>query len=147
VRGGEDNPAQEEFNGLLAHLLPFAQQTLRRYGTFYPFAATMTASGAIAAVAVQVPDEQPTSTAVIAALREALTTETRGGAITAVGICADVRLTSPDGSEARDAISVQLESRAGIAIEVCVPYRRGWLGRFTYDRPVTVNREGTIFGT
>ena len=101
MRGGEDNPAQEEFNGLLAHLLPFAQQTLRRYGTFYPFAATMTASGAIAAVAVQVPDEQPTSTAVIAALREALTTETRGGAITAVGICADARLTSPDGSEAK----------------------------------------------
>ncbi|HYC90597.1 MAG TPA: hypothetical protein VEO54_15380 [Thermoanaerobaculia bacterium] len=78
MRGEEDDRAQEAFSALLAHLHPFAQQMLRKHGTFYPFAATVTASGAIAGVAVQMPDEHPTSTAVIAALWEGLTIEARG---------------------------------------------------------------------
>ena len=52
--------SRADLDNLLNSLLPFAQQMLKRYGEFYPFARVLTAEGEIAAVAAYTGDERAT---------------------------------------------------------------------------------------
>jgi hypothetical protein len=50
---------RDEMDLLLDMLLPFAQQQLEKHGEFFPFAASIDSSGALAMVAVDLGDEHP----------------------------------------------------------------------------------------
>lgn len=123
-----------DLTSLSRHLLPFAQQMLRRYGEFYPFAATMDANGAIAAAeAYPSGDDHPESQRVLDLLIDGLTLDAETGRIRAAGVCVDV-LTIPAGETAkRDAICLKLAQVNGETFDVYVPYSRRWLRGVHYD--------------
>jgi hypothetical protein len=65
----------------------------------------------------------------IAGLRQRAEAE----ATRATGICADTRVQRPGSDEKTDAICVRLERTGGDAVDVYLPYRRGFFGRIKYD--------------
>jgi hypothetical protein len=125
-----------DLTSLSRHLLPFAQQMLRRYGEFYPFGATMDANGAIGAAAAYTSGgEHPESQRVLDLLIDGLTLDAQAGRIRAAGVCVDV-LTIPAGETAkRDAICLKLAQVNGATVDVYVPYRKRRFRGVKYDEP------------
>jgi len=120
-RNSASQQAQDDLDGLLNITLPFAQQMLAKRSEFYPFGASVTASGETRLLAGDLGQEHPASADVLALLVERLR---QGRAdLRAVAICSDVRL--PDS----DAVRVELEHRDGQALAVLVPYRKKRFGR------------------
>jgi hypothetical protein len=109
--------AQNDLDELLDASLRLAQQQLAKAGEFYPFAMRVATSGEQGLVAVDLGNNQPQSTALIAALMQALAHD--AAANRACAVVSDVRLNN--GS---DAIHVELEHRDGIALSVVLPYSR-----------------------
>jgi len=115
---------RDEMDSLLDMLLPFAQQQLEKHGEFFPFAASIDSSGALAMVGVDLGDEHPASTDVIDSLYEALARLAASGEIRAAGICADVRIPPPGSAEQTDAIRTSIEHAEGDPVEVFLPYTK-----------------------
>ena len=113
-------------------LLPFAQQQLEKHGEFFPFAASIDTSGAIAMVAVDLDEKQPPSTDVIESLYEVLARSAASGEIRAAGICADVRITPPGSAVQTDAIRTAIEHAQGDPVEVLVPYAKKRIRGFQF---------------
>src|SRR3954453_15811455 len=97
-----ESTPRDEMDSLLDMLLPFAQQQLEEHGEFFPFAASIDSSGALAIVAADLGDDHPASTDVIDSLYEGLAHSAAGGEIRAAGICADVRITPPGSRDQTD---------------------------------------------
>jgi hypothetical protein len=77
----------------------------------------------------------------VAAFRQ----QAAAGAIRAAGVCLDVRVTLPNTSEKSDAICAQLEHAEGQCVDVYLPYKKGWLGRFTFGEVFATAGESRIF--
>ncbi len=108
---------QDDLDELLNQALPFAQQTLAKYGEFYPYAVSMRVDGEIRMVGAHEGSEHPKSTDLLQLLYEGLraqATDLRG-----VAVVSDVRIKDPDG----DAVRVEMEHREGVAMGVLLPYR------------------------
>lgn len=114
---------KEECEALIDAILPFAKQTLARYGEFYPYGAAMDAEGRISAVARYDGDEFPKSTDVIRGLKDVFIMEAKNGKYKATALAYDVRITLPSSSEKSDAIAISLNHRDGYSIVVLFPYR------------------------
>jgi len=123
---------RNEMDSLLDALIPFAQQQLEKHGEFFPFAASIDSSGALAMVAVDLGDEQPASTDVIESLYEALERSAATGEIRAAGICADVRITPPGSGDQTDAIRTSIEHAEGDPVEVLMPYAKKRMRGFQF---------------
>jgi hypothetical protein len=130
---------------LLNMLVPFAQQMLSKHGEFYPFGATMTSSGEIVANAGHTGEEQPEPQDVIKLLSKGFQQEAASGNIRAAGMCVDIRTTPPGQTEKTDAICVTLEHQSGEAVDVCVPYKKGLLGRMKYGQLFAGKRDPAFF--
>jgi hypothetical protein len=117
---------------LLNALVPFAQQMLSKHGEFYPFGASMNPDGEVAANAADTGDEHPDSQELIVMMMEAFRREAAAGGIRAAGICVDVRTIPPGETEKTDAIKVGLEHQSGEAVDVFIPYEKGFLGKLKY---------------
>lgn len=121
-REGTSQTAQDDLDGLLNVVLPFAQQMLDQHGEFFPFAASIDNGGELALAAGDPGQgEHPASTDVLATLVEGL--RARRDDLRTVAICADVRLTDSDAAQ------VELENREGVAIVVLLPYKKKRFGR------------------
>lgn|SRR6476469_5046646 len=110
--------AQDDLDGLLDTVLPYAEQTLSKDGELLPFSASVDGAGEVEVVAADPGiDEPPASTDVLDALLDAA----RDAATTrrAFAFVADVLLLDD-----QDALRVELEHREGVALQVLVPYRR-----------------------
>jgi len=79
--------AQDDLSGLLNTTLPFAQQMLAKCGEFYPFGATVTASGETRLLAGDVGQEYPANADVLSLLMERLRRDRWD--LRAVAICSD----------------------------------------------------------
>jgi hypothetical protein len=112
--------AQRDLDGLLDPSLDFAQQQLAKYGGFYPYAVVVRVDGQTEMVAAQpdTTDDNPASTDVIAACRQAITE--RRDQLRAAAIVADVHLPDHGG----DAIQVDLEHAEGPTLRVLLPYTK-----------------------
>ena len=110
---------QDDFDGLLNLVLPFAEHTLSKYGELFPLGAVTTADGELRLTGAQLGDERPKSTGVLDLLYEGARSDS--GALRAAAFVADVRI------ESGDAIRIELESSEGVAIQVVVPYKRNRL--------------------
>ena len=119
-----ESTPRDEMDSLLDMLLQFAQQQLDKHGEFFPFAASIDSSGALAMVAVDLGDEHPASTDVIVSLYEVLARSAASGEIRAAGICADVRITPPESGDQTDAIRTSIEHAEGDPVEVFMPYAK-----------------------
>lgn len=110
--------AQDDLDALANAVLPFAEQSVAKYGEFFPFgAATDEATGEITMLAAD-PDlgEQPPSQQVLDALYRGAQAE--ADTRCAVAFVADVR------ARGGDAIRVELEHREGATLVILVPYTR-----------------------
>jgi hypothetical protein len=110
--------AQEDLDGLLNVVLPFATQCLDKRGELAPYGATVDRAGAVSLEAM---GEAANSVDMLRDLTSAI--RARRDDLRAVALVADV--TTPDG----DAVRVELEHRDGIAIVVLLPYRKRRFGR------------------
>jgi hypothetical protein len=145
MRRRESCLSDEDIATLTGSLVPFAQQMLRRHGEFYPFAATMDKDGAVAQVAADIGSERPGSAEMIAFLQAALSAQAEQGALRACGICLNVGARLPGYADKVDAICCQLEHADGGAVQVFVPFRKGFLRRLKFDGPVALPGDAVIF--
>ena len=110
--------AQDDLDGLLGLVLPFAEDMLGKHGEFFPFGGSISSQGHPSLTAAEPGlEESPSSDQLLATLHEgarANATTTRAAAFVA-----DVRA---DGS---DAVRVELEHVEGVALVVLLPYTRG----------------------
>ncbi|HEU5244254.1 MAG TPA: hypothetical protein VFU33_07630 [Gaiellaceae bacterium] len=119
-----DPSPRDELNTVLNHLFDFARRQIERHGEFFPFAAAVAANGELRAVATQLDDDRPLSTAVIEDLYRVLTAEAASGEIRAAGVCADVLVTLPGAETKTDALRADLEHVADDPVRVFLPYRK-----------------------
>lgn len=133
--------ARADFDELVDHLFGFAEQTLKRYGEFYPFAAHMTVDGHLVSVAVDMDEDRPDSVAVIDKLVTVLrdTPGTR-----AVGVCFDA-VVDPGGGPT-DAVRADLEHRDADPISVILPYRLRRLRGPSFGEVVATPGEARVYG-
>jgi hypothetical protein len=109
--------AQDDLDGLLTAVLPFAEQTISKYGEMYPFGAAVTGSGELKMLAADSgsgdhPGSQDVLNALYAGARQSRD-EHR-----AVAFAADVK------ANGSDAVRVELEHQEGTALTLLVPYER-----------------------
>jgi hypothetical protein len=122
-----------DFDRLLEFCLPFAQQTLKKYGDFHPFAAKVGADGALSPLAIYGDDDEPKAAPVeqYEALLRRLTAE---GDVSAVALCYDsVVFANGEDGGSKDAIAVALEHQNGECIASFLPYRKRFLLGYAYD--------------
>jgi hypothetical protein len=134
---GRRGVADADLDQLLKHALIVARDLLRGVGGFRAFGATLSLSGVPALVVVA--DRDALEGAVYAeALAQALARDARSMHLRAVAICcADPARDLAAESLAEPALLVRLEHRMGNAIDVAVPYGKGWFGRVKLGRPVS----------
>jgi hypothetical protein len=129
-------------DSLLDALITFAQQTLEKYGEFYPFAAAITSGGELQMVGGETGDERPASQEVLDTLYAGLGDQARRGEIRASGVCFDVRLR---GADTDDAIQVSLEHSEGDPANVYLPYKRRRLRRLEYGELFATPGDRRVF--
>jgi hypothetical protein len=114
--------AQDDFDQLFDAVLPFAEQTLSRYGELLPFGAAVSTDGKVILLAADSgPGEHPPSAAVLDTLH--VGARASADRQRAVAFVADVR------ADGADAIQVELEHRQGASLVLVVPYTRRRLRR------------------
>ena len=137
--------AHPDLDQLLNAQLPFAQQMLAKHGEFYPFGAAMTTAGEITAEAAYDGTERPPSQQLIDMMTQAFRQRAAAGQIRAAAICYDIRTIPPGETEKTDAICVGLEHQNGEAVDVCVPYKKGWFGKIAYGKLFAAKRTRGFF--
>jgi hypothetical protein len=146
-RKEESSMAHPDLDTLLNPLLSFAQQMLAKQGTFLPFGVSMRSDGEIAMAAGYIGDSRPEPVAIIDLLVQGFQQEAATGAIRAAGICIDMRIVPPGGTDKTDAICAQLEHAEGNCVDVYLPYKKRWLGRFKFGQIFAVSRDQRVFAT
>jgi hypothetical protein len=111
--------AQDDLDGLLGAVLPFAEQTLAKHGELFPFGAGVDSVGEMRMLAADLAvGEQPLSEDVLGVLYDAVRS---AASLRAVAFVADVRV------HGGDAIRVDLEHHEGVTLQVVIPYSRSRL--------------------
>lgn len=137
--------SRPDLDALLNPLLMFARQMLAKHGEFYPHAAVLNVEGKVALVASYDGDEHPASQAVLDELHAGLRVMAQKAMIRAAGVCFDVRILPPGGTEKTDAIQVDLEHMDGEAISVFLPYRKSIFGKQKYAELFATSGTPTLF--
>jgi len=114
--------AKGEAEELMNAALPFAQQTLTRYGEFFPYAYSMRDDHSIVMVAGYDGRERPPSQDVIDLLKSGLRTDAAAHRIRATAIVYDVRIVDPATGSKSDAIAVALDHADHYSVVVMFPY-------------------------
>jgi hypothetical protein len=96
-------------------------------------------------VAGDIGSERPDGVALRDFLQRALQSQAEQESLRACGICLNVGARLPGYADKVDAICCQIEHVDGRAFEVFVPFRKGFLGRLKFDRPITLPGEPIIF--
>ena len=135
--------ARQDYNALLEMLMPFAEQMLAKHGEFFPFGAAVSTTGEVTAHAGYDGNETPASEEVIALLVQGLQGEARDGKIRAAGICFDGRIVQ-DGKKV-DAVIINLEHAEGNATKTCVPYTKGFFGKYRFGEMIASLDDPKIF--
>jgi len=114
--------AQGDLDQLFNAVLPFAEQTLSRYGELLPFGAAVSTDGQVILLGADPGlGEHPPSAAVLDTLYDGA--RASADRQRAVAFVADVR------ADGGDAIQVELEHREGASLVLVVPYSRRRLRR------------------
>jgi hypothetical protein len=137
--------SRPDLDSLLNFLLPFAQDMLAKHGEFFPFAATMSVGGELAKAASYTGSERPASMEVLEVIEDGLRQSARNSEIRAAAVCVDARVQAPGTTEKTDAIQVKFEHSDGEAIEVFLPYRKGFLRRLKYGELFATQGTRTLF--
>lgn len=113
--------AHQHLDNLINHLLPFAEQQLKKNGSFYPYAATINEGGEVTLRSIYAENDRPDPQVLISESEEIIKAAIGEGRVSAAAICYDTHITAPDGSKS-DAIRFDLEQAEGESITVLIPY-------------------------
>lgn len=136
--------AKADCQALMNSVLPFAEQTLSRYGEFYPFGGAMKPSGEFVCVAGADGTEHPLSGDLIRLIKDGFREAAGKGEVKATALVYDVRTTVPATGETSDAIAVSLNHRDSYSVIVMVPYRIGD-GTIAFGQAFAQKGEADIF--
>jgi hypothetical protein len=118
----DDLQTDADLHAVLQQLLPMALEFLASRREFYPFGGALDGNGRFAFAEAPSDVEAPSAQQVLDAVYDTLRTGAMRGAYRAVGIAADVRVTPPGGSEATDALFLEIEHASGICLHIYYPY-------------------------
>jgi hypothetical protein len=138
--------AHPDLDRLLDFSLRFAQDMLKKRGTFYPFAATVQTDGELKPLAIHSGTETPQPRALLDQFSEVLKNLARNGEALATALCFD-GLVSSEGDEKRkkDAIAVALEHSNGESAVVYLPYSKKFFGGYSYAPLIAIAGERKYF--
>jgi hypothetical protein len=137
--------ARPDLDALLNVVLPFAEQMLVRYGSFFPFGATMNSAGEISQTAGSGGEEFPDSQELIDLLTAGFKAQATQDGLRATVLCFDVRTIPPGQTEKSDAICARLEHADGEAVDVYLPYSIGDAGDVTCGQLFAARGTRTVF--
>lgn len=109
--------AQDDLDGLLSAVLPFAEQQLAQHGEFFPFGGSLSLEGEVSLLAADPAlGDRPSSDAVLSALYAGARSE--AATVRAAAFVADVQ------AGGSDAVRTELEHAVGVSLVVLLPYTR-----------------------
>lgn len=135
---------KEQCEVLLDKLLPFAEDRMKKYREFYPFAAVLLVDGSVQATAYYSGDEHPDSTELISDLQKIHKQLAAEGKIIASGIVWNATVASPDGKPS-DAIVASLEHKDDYSVVVGEPYKIGLFKKVTFGNLFAMQGKHDIF--
>ena len=136
--------SKEQCEILLDKLLPFAENQLRKYREFYPFAAVLLMDDSVGLTDCYDGNEHPESKAVLADLIQIHKQLASEGKIKASGIVWNAGVTSADGKPS-DAIIISLEHKDDYSVIVGEPYKFGLFKKVTFGSLFAMEGKHDIF--
>jgi hypothetical protein len=133
---------KEETEELLNAGMPLIEQTLAKYGEFFPIAVIKTTAGKIEHVAV---GEDGEAAAVYGQLEAVLRSGASAKQYRAVAIYCDRHVQRPEDSKSIEAVHVGLEHAAGYTVDVYFPYIRTNEGGLSIGEPFASARQSIFF--
>ncbi|MGA7617512.1 MAG: hypothetical protein WBX15_20295 [Thermoanaerobaculia bacterium] len=134
-----------DFQELLNHVVPAAQQMLHGKRAFYPFGAILTRDGEYEPRVIDYEGSFPDPKALIGRLTDRFRADILSGSARALAACVNVRIVLPGQKRRKDAVLVSLEHETGDAVNAYIPYRKRWFGETTWGDPVFEPARPTIF--
>ncbi len=135
---------KEQCEILLDKLLPFAEEQLKKYREFYPFAAVLLMDDSVELTASYDGNEHPESKDVIKDLLQIHKQLAAEGKIKASGIVWNASVASADGKPT-DAIIVSLEHKDRYSVIVGEPYKINWFKKVTFGQLFSMKGKRDVF--
>ena len=136
--------SKEQCEILLDKLLPFAEQQMKKYREFYPFAAVLLEDDSVELTASYDGNEHPEPKAVLEDLKQIHKKLADEGKIKASGIVWNAGVNSADGKPT-DAIIVSLEHRDNYSVIVGEPYKIGLFKTVSFGNLFAMEGKQDIF--
>ena len=136
--------SKEQCEILLDKLLPFAEQQMKKYREFYPFAAVLLEDDSVELTASYDGNEHPEPKAVLEDLKQIHKKLAAEGKIKASGIVWNAGVNSADGKPT-DAIIVSLEHRDNYSVIVGEPYKIGLFKTVSFGNLFAMEGKQDIF--
>jgi hypothetical protein len=140
----------EQLHEMLKYCMELARTMLEDSGDFYPFGATLSPQGVVAAVGGYNGEERPSPTEIYQLLGQSFRGGAARGEHAGVALAANVNVPPEYSSPSRDGLRVHLESQ-GYARFIYVPYQLGTKGLFKkrrvveFSEPFSVELSPTFF--
>jgi len=135
---------KEQCEVLLDKLLPFAEEQMKKYREFYPFAAVLLTDDSIELTGNYDGDEHPEPKDVLERLKQIHKQSASEGKIKASGIVWNASVASADGKPS-DAIIVSLEHKDNYSVIVGEPYKIGLFKKVTFGNLFAMEGKHDIF--
>ena len=135
---------KEQCEILLDRLLPFAEEQMKKYREFYPFAAVLLTDGSLELTGSYDGNEHPESKDVLEALKQIHRRLAFEDKIKASGIVWNASVASADGAPS-DAIIVSLEHKDNYSVIVGEPYKIGFFKKVTFGNLFAMEGTHDIF--
>ena len=135
---------KEQCELLLDKLLAFAEDQMKKYREFYPFAAVILTDDTVELTGSYDGNEHPESKDVINDLIQIHRQLASEGKIKASGIAWNASVASEDGKPS-DAIIVSLEHKNNHSVIIGEPYKIGLFKRITFDNLFAMEGKHDIF--
>ena len=135
---------KEQCEVLLDKLLPFAEDQMKKYREFYPFAAVILMDDSVELTGSYDGNEHPESKDVLADLIQIHKQLAAENKIKASGMVWNAGIASADGKPT-DAIIVSLEHKDGYSVIVGEPYKVGLFKKVTFGNLFAMEGKHDIF--
>jgi len=135
---------KEECEKIMNTLLPIGVDFLKKHKEFYPFGAVMSIDGEISFIGFYDGNEMPDSKELLHNLKKSCKHMADNNEIKASGFAFNTSISSDNGKD-EDAIIISLEHKERYSVQVALPYKAGFLGRFRFGDLIALKGENDIF--
>jgi len=133
----------EQLHELLAYCLNFARTMLEKAGDFYPFGATLSPDGKVAATGGYNGEEHPQPQEIYRLLADAFRSGASTGEFLGVALAANVNIPAQFSSVSPDGVRVHIEA-SGYSRFVYVPYKIKVSGMFKKTKSVELGEPFSV---